>query len=161
MKKIIRTQDGRLIEVTEFDKAFIGSIRVNNHYSEVFCTFLDEDEKPLKYFGTIGRYFDDSKAKEVKKSLIEFLNKDSEDYISIPIDLSKDWLTITEKICENNGLIMATVEEASLYFKDKREARRLTEETDYFEKRNVIIYDEKGFFKSFNKWKQIQVNRAG
>lgn len=93
--------------------------------------------------------------------MIEFLNKDSEDYISIPIDLSKDWLTITEKICENNGLIMATVEEASLYFKDKREARRLTEETDYFEKRNVIIYDEKGFFKSFNKWKQIQVNRAG
>lgn len=160
MKKTIRTQDGRFIEIKNQDNAFIGCIRVNHHYSEVFCTFLDKKGKPLKYFGVIGKFFDEFKAKEIRESLVDFLNDELKDYFSVPIDLSKDWLTITEKICENHRLTMATVEEASLYFKDKREARRLAEETDYFEKRNVIIYDEKGFFKSFNKWKQIQVNRA-
>lgn len=159
MEKILRTQNGNLIEIKENDRPFIGCIRINHHHSEIFCTLVDENNKPLKYYGTIGTYFEEAVAERIEQKVKDFLNGKEQFYFSIPIDLSKDWISITEKICENNRLVMATVEEASLYFKDKAEARRLAEETDYFERRNVIIYDENGFFKSFNKWKKL--NRAG
>lgn len=158
----LTTQDGRTIELHRWDNPFFGAPRINHHYNEVYCTLLDEADKPIKYHGTIGRYFDESKAEALVTALRKAWASDANEF-TMPQDTDPDPVELFDDFCEKHGLTLATADETAIGLKGGAlgEARRIARETDYWERRNVLIADENGdYSKSLAKWKALHTRKV-
>ena len=154
----LTTQDGRKIKLHRWDRPFFGAPRINHHYNEIYCTLLDEAGKPIKYHGTIGRYFDADKAEALVTALQAAWNNDEAEF-TLPQDTDTNPLEALEDFAEKHGLTLATANETAIGLRGGAlgEARRIAHKTDYWERHNVLIADENGdYSKSFAKWKALR-----
>jgi len=150
------TQDGRKIKLHRWDRPFFGAPRINYHYNEIYCTLLDEAGKPIKYHGTIGRYFDAKKSEELVTALRTAWNNDEAEF-TLPQDTDTNPIEALEDFAEKHGLTLCRINEVGYSKADTARNLHIWQTTDEFERRNILIVDENGSYeKSLAKWKALQ-----
>lgn len=172
----ITTQDGRTLQINTENKIECYAAvlfhdktadAIDNTYSYIQLREVVKDNNgktiDVSLHERIGN-FKNERAHKVAAAFHAALNAGADEFI-IPQQSDAEYEVISayaamEKFINSGRFTQATPEETAIGLKgyERAKAIRLAKETDYWERRNVLIYhDDADIFASFKKWQALQI----